>query len=155
MNCSDAVLFGFGIVEQCTKRDKILNFIMSEATEAGIHGANLSLLSDLMKLQLSGINEPQQPLSSLIYPTSKFDIQKPLPYFLQDSALSSKIMVHPDGQITFMGTVIQLKDLLSVVAESYSSKYSHKGEKPSMLVPHFSRYKYVDYLDLFKLQPIK
>ncbi|RDX71685.1 hypothetical protein CR513_48928, partial [Mucuna pruriens] len=138
-NYSNAVLFGFGIVEQCNKHDKILNFLMSETAEAGIDGANLSLLSDLMKLQLSGIDEPQQPLSSLIYPTSKFDIQKPLLYFLQDSTLSSTITVHPDGQITFMGTVIDLKDLLSVVAESYLPKCSHKGEKKSMLVPHFSR----------------
>ncbi|TKY62483.1 hypothetical protein E2542_SST12339 [Spatholobus suberectus] len=138
-NCSNAVLLGFGIVEQCTKHDKILNFLMSETAEAGIDGANLSLLSDLMKLQLSGIDEPQQPLSSLIYPTSKFNIQKPLLYLFQDSALSSKITVHPGGQITFMGTAIELKDLFSVVAESYLSKCSHKGEKLSMLVPHFSR----------------
>ena len=65
-NCSNAVLLGFGIVDQCTKRDEIINLLMSETAEAGIDGANLSLLSDLMKLQLSGIDETQQPLSSLI-----------------------------------------------------------------------------------------
>ncbi|CAJ1906231.1 unnamed protein product [Sphenostylis stenocarpa] len=138
-NCSNAVLFGFGIVEQCTKRIEITNLLMSETAEAGIDGANLSLLSDLMKLQVSGIDESQQPLSSLIYPTNKFIIQKkPLLHFVQDSALSSKIMVHPDGQITFMGSPIELKDLLSVVAESYLSKCSAKSEKKTMLVPHFS-----------------
>lgn len=149
-NCSNAVLFGFGIVEQCTKRDEIINMLMSETAEAGIDGANLSLLPDLMKLQLAGIGESQQPLSSLIYPTNKFIIQKLLLPLVQDSALSSKITVHPDGQITCMGTAIQLKDLLSVVAESYISKSSGKGEKQSMLVPHFSWYKYVDHLDFFK-----
>lgn len=154
-NCSNAVLLGFGIVDQCTKRDEIINLLMSETAEAGIDGANLSLLSDLMKLQLSGIDETQQPLSSLIYPTSKFNILKPLLYFVQGSALSSKITVHPDGQMTFMGTAIELKDLLSVVAESCLSKWSRRDEKQSMLVPHFSWYKYVDHLDLFKLQPIK
>lgn len=149
------MLLGFGIVEQCTKHDKILKFLKSGTAEAGIDGANISLMSDLMKLQLSGIDEPQQPLSSgssLFYPNGKFDIQKPLLYFLQDSALASKITVHLDGQITFMGTEIQIKDLLSVVAESYLSKNLHKGEKHSMLIPHFSRYKYVD---LFRLQPPK
>ncbi|KAL2344547.1 hypothetical protein Fmac_005832 [Flemingia macrophylla] len=130
---SNALLFGFGIVEQCTKLDKILNLLKSETTEAGIDGANLSLLSYLMKLQLSGINEPQQTLSPLLYPTYKFDIHKPLLHFVQDSALSSKITVHPDGQITFMGTAIELKDLFSVVAESYLSKCSPKGGKQSML----------------------
>jgi len=149
-NCSNAVLFGFGIVEQCTKRDEIINILMSETAEAGIDGASLSLSQDLMNLHLSGIGESQQPLSSLIYPTNKFIIQKPLLHLLQDSALSSKIMVHPDGQITFMGTAIQLKDLLSVVAESYISKSSLKGAKQSMLVPHFSWYKYVDHLDFFE-----
>ncbi|KAK7378325.1 hypothetical protein VNO80_03764 [Phaseolus coccineus] len=137
-NCSNAVLFGFGIVEQCTKRDEIINILMSETAEAGIDGANLSLLPDLMKLQLAGIGESHQPLSSLIYPTNKFIIQKPLLPLVQDSALSSKITVHPDGRITFMGTAIQLKDLPSEVAESYLSKRSGKGEKQSMLVPHFS-----------------
>ncbi|XP_027349977.1 uncharacterized protein LOC113861385 isoform X6 [Abrus precatorius] len=138
-NCSNAVLFGFGIVEKCTKHDKILKFLMSETAEAGRDGANLSLLSNLMKLQSSGIGESQQSLSSLIYPHSNFNIRKPLLYLVQDSALSSKITVHPDGQITFMGSGIELKDLLTVVAESYLSQRSHRGEKRSMLVPHFSR----------------
>lgn len=142
-SCSNAVLLGFGIVEQCTKHDKISKQLKSGTAESRIDGANISLMSDLMKLQLSAIDEPQQPFSfdssSLLYLNDKFDIQKPLLYFLQDSALTSKITVHLDGQITFMGTKIQMKDLLSVVAESYLSKSLHKGEKHSMLVPHFSR----------------
>ncbi|WVY94461.1 hypothetical protein V8G54_033549 [Vigna mungo] len=88
---------------------------MSETAEAGKDGANLSLLSKLKKLQLSGNGEFQQPLSSLIYPSNQFIIRKPLLHLVQASALSSKITVHPDGQITFMGTAIELKDLLSVV----------------------------------------
>ncbi|XP_027349973.1 uncharacterized protein LOC113861385 isoform X2 [Abrus precatorius] len=146
-NCSNAVLFGFGIVEKCTKHDKILKFLMSETAEAGRDGANLSLLSNLMKLQSSGIGESQQSLSSLIYPHSNFNIRKPLLYLVQDSALSSKITVHPDGQITFMGSGIELKDLLTVVAESYLSQRSHRGEKRSMLVPHFSRF-HMDRVDI-------
>ncbi|BAT85408.1 uncharacterized protein HKW66_Vig0050260 [Vigna angularis] len=137
-NCSSAVLFGFGIVAQCTKRDNIINLLMSETAEAGKDGANLSLLSKLMKLQLSGNGESRQPLSSLIYPSNQLIIQKPLLHFVQASALSSKITVHPDGQITFMGTAIELKDLVSVVAESYLSKSSQKGEKQFILVPLFN-----------------
>jgi hypothetical protein len=151
-SCSNAVLLGFGIVEQCTKHDKISKQLKSGTAESRIDGANISLMSDLMKLQLSAIDEPQQPFSfdssSLLYLNDKFDIQKPLLYFLQDSALTSKITVHLDGQITFMGTEIQMKDLLSVVAESYLSKSLHKGEKHSMLVPHFSRYKFVHLFQL-------
>ncbi|CAJ2633183.1 unnamed protein product [Trifolium pratense] len=139
------VLLGFGIVEQCTKHDKISKHLKSGTAESRIDGANISLMSDLMKLQLSAIDEPRQPFSSdsssLLYLNDKFDIQKPLLYFLQDSALTSKITVHLDGQITFMGTEIQMKDLLSVVAESYLSKSLHKVEKHSLLVPHFGRVK--------------
>ncbi|CAI8592233.1 unnamed protein product [Vicia faba] len=119
------------------------NLLKSGTAESRVEGANISLLLDLMKLQLSAINEPHQPFSSdsssLLYLNDKFNIKKPFLYFLQDSALTSKVTVHLDGQITFMGAEIQMKDLLSVVAESYLSKRLHKGEKLSVLVPHFSR----------------
>lgn len=128
-------------MEQCTKHDKIVQFIKSGTAEAGIGGLHISLLSDLMDLQLSGIDEPQPPLTSLIFPNSKSYFQKPLLDIFQDSALSSKITVHPDGQVTFMGTAIEMRNLISVVAESYLSEKSHKGVKQSMLVPHFRRYK--------------
>lgn len=139
--------FGFGIIERCSEHDKILQCIMSESAEAGIGGVHISLLSDLMGLQLPGIDEPQKPLTPLI-PKSKFFIPKLLLDIFQDSAFSSKITVHPDGQVTFMGTAIEMKDLLSVVADSYLLR---KGEKQSMLVPHFSRYKFVE---LFRTQLI-
>lgn len=151
-SCSNAVLLGFGIVEQCTKHDEISNFLKSGTAEGRKDGANISLMLDLMKLQLSALDESRQPFSSdssLFYPNDKVDIQKPLLYFLQDSALTSKITVHLDGQITFMGTEIQMKDLLSVVAESYLSKKLHKGEKHSVLVPHFNRYKYVNLFNMW------
>ena len=95
-----------------------------------------------MDLQLSDIDERQRLFTPLSYQNGS--IPKPLLDIFQDSALSSKIEVHPDGQVTFMGSVIQMKDFLSVVAESYLSEISHKGEKQSILVPHFSRYKYVN-----------
>ncbi|XP_014514355.1 uncharacterized protein LOC106772456 [Vigna radiata var. radiata] len=129
------VHFGFGIVEQCSQQDKILQCIMSESAEAGIGGVHISLLSGLVDLQLSGIDEPQKPLTPVI-PESKFFIPKLLLDIFQDSAFSSKVTVHPDGQVTFMGTAFEMKDLLSVVADSYLLR---KGERQFMLVPHFSR----------------
>lgn len=132
------VPFGIGIVEQCTEHNKFVQFTMSESAEAGIGGIHISLLSDLMDLQLSGIDEPQKRLTPLI-PKSKFFIPKILLDIFQDSAFSSKITVHQDGQVTFMGTAIEMKDLLSVVADSYLSEHVLKGEKQSMVVPHFSR----------------
>ncbi|CAK8542111.1 unnamed protein product [Lathyrus sativus] len=138
-SCSNAVLLGFGIVEQCTKQDTVSNLLKSGTAESRTDGVNISLLLDLTKLQLSAINEPQQPFSSdsssLLYLNDKFNIKKPLLYFLQDSALTSKVTVHLDGQITFMGAEIQMKDLLSVVAESYLSKSLHKGERKFVMYP--------------------
>ncbi|KAL5069320.1 hypothetical protein RYX36_020207 [Vicia faba] len=131
-------LFGFGAVDQCTEHDKTLHCITSEAAEAGIGGDRKALLSDLMSLQLSGIDIPQISLHPLIYPNRTFYISKPLLDIFQDSALSSKITAHPDGQVTFMGTEIEMKDFLALVAESYLSESTHKGEKQSMLVPHFT-----------------
>ncbi|KAK7392398.1 hypothetical protein VNO78_20837 [Psophocarpus tetragonolobus] len=127
--------FGYGITEQCALQDKISQCITSESAEAGMGGVHISLLPDLIDLQLSGIDEPQTPLTPLI-PKCKFFIPKLLLDIFQDSAFSSKITVDPDGQVTFMGTAVEMKHLLSIVARSYLFR---KGEKQSMLVPHFSR----------------
>ncbi|MED6181144.1 hypothetical protein PIB30_016900 [Stylosanthes scabra] len=133
------VLLSSGIVEQCTKRDKILQVLQSRTAEQGIDGENLSLLLDLTNLQLTGIYKAQQRFSSPFWPNSEVYIPKPLLEFVQDSAITSKITVHPDGQVTFMGTAIEMKDFLAAVAESYLSENSHKGETKSMLVPYFDR----------------
>ena len=133
------VHFSAGIVDHCTECDKTLQCITSETAEAGLGGVHKALLSDLMGLRLSGIDMPQISLPALIYPNKTFGISKSLIDIFQDSSLSSKITVHSDGQVTFMGTEIEMKDLLAVVAEAYLSEHRHKGEKQSMLVPHFSR----------------
>ncbi|RYR70923.1 hypothetical protein HN51_023217 [Arachis hypogaea] len=88
------------------------------------------------------IDECQQLFTPLSYQIS--DTLKPLLDVFQDPALSSKIQVHLDGQVTFLGSAIEMKDFLSLVAESYFSQISYVGEKQSILVPHFSRYNFVD-----------
>ncbi|XP_028762216.1 uncharacterized protein LOC114720731 isoform X1 [Neltuma alba] len=138
--CPDAVLFGFGIVEKCTKHDKIVQFLKSSASETEISEEHRSLMSDSMDFQLLGTDVPQQPFStSLIYPNSKIDIRRILLEFIGDSAFSPDILVHPEDLVSFLGAGSAMKDFLSIVAESYLSKNSHKGEKHSLLVPYFSR----------------
>lgn len=138
--CPDAVLFGFGIVEKCTKHDKIVQFLKSGASEAEIRDECISLMSDSMDFQLLGTHVPQQSFStSLIYPNSQIDIRRFLLDFIGDSAFLSNILIHPDGLVSFLGTGSEMKDFLSVVAESCLSKSSCRGEKHSLLVPHFSR----------------
>lgn len=150
-NNPDSILFSFGIAEQCTKQEKILNFLRSGPSEAERSELDMSLLSDLMGLQALTTDAYQQPFApSLFYPSGRLYAQKPLLDFVGDLARSSKVTVHPDGQVLFMGTGVEVKDLLSVVAEFYLSRNSPNWRKLSMLVPHYSRY---GCLDLFCFQP--
>ncbi|XLR12092.1 hypothetical protein S83_040030 [Arachis hypogaea] len=68
------------------------------------------------------IDECQQLFTPLSYQIGY--TLKPLLDVFQDPALSSKIQVHPDGQVTFLGFAIEMKDFLSLVAESYLSQIS-------------------------------
>ncbi|QHO25449.1 uncharacterized protein DS421_12g381170 [Arachis hypogaea] len=61
------------------------------------------------------IDECQQLFTTLSYQIGY--TLKPLLDIFQDPALSSKIQVHPDGQVTFLGSAIEMKDFLSLVAE--------------------------------------
>lgn len=88
-----------------------------------------------MPLQLSGIDIPQNSLHPLIYPNRKFYISKHLLDIFQDSALSSKITAHSDGQVIFMGIEIDMKDFLVLVTESYLSEITHRGEN-SLCLSH-------------------
>ncbi|XP_062143502.1 uncharacterized protein LOC133851189 [Alnus glutinosa] len=136
----DSILFSFGIVEQCTKQEKILNFLRSGPSEGERSELDMSLLSDLMGLQALTTDVYQQPFApSLFYPSGRLYAQKPLLDFVGDLARSSKVTVHPDGQVLFTGTGVEVKDLLSVVAEFYLSRNSLTWRKQSMLVPHYSR----------------
>ncbi|EXB39325.1 hypothetical protein L484_025020 [Morus notabilis] len=129
------MLFSSVIAEHCTRHEKILQFLMSGATEPEGGTVDLALLSELMVLQSLRIDSQQQP-SPLIYPSTY--AQKPLLDFVGDLMGSSRITIHPDGRVSFNGTGTEVKDLLSVVAEFYLSKSSATWEKQSMLVPHYS-----------------
>lgn len=147
----DSILFSFGIAEQCTKHEKILNFLKSRPSGAERSELDMSLLSDLLGLQALTTDVYQQPFApSLIYPSCRLYAQKPLLDFVGNLARSSNVTVHTDGRVLFKGTEVEVKDLLSVVSEFYLSRNSPKWRKPSMLVPHYSRY---GCLDLFCFQP--
>ncbi|KAF7804777.1 uncharacterized protein G2W53_043888 [Senna tora] len=91
----------------------------------GIAGADggrvhVASLSELIDLQLLGIDETQQIMS--------FYVPKPLLNYLGESVLShSKLTHHPDAlNLTFMGS-------------SADITYSPKGQNKFMLIPHFTR----------------
>ncbi|XP_059625808.1 uncharacterized protein LOC132268911 [Cornus florida] len=157
----NSILFSFGIAQQCTRHEKILQFLMSGSSEAERGGLDLSVLSDLMGLEALTINIHQQPYApdhrswfhyagaqpSLIYPSSEVCSPKPLVDLVGDLASSPEVMLQrqPDGQVSFMGSGTEMKDILSVIVGLYLSKNSTTGRKQSMLVPHFNR---VDTSDL-------
>lgn len=132
-----SLLFSFEIAEKCTRHEKILQFLTSQASEPEKSGMKMSLLSKLMELEALKIDAHQHP-TPLIYPNTELFLD-----FVGDLVDSSRITVYPDGQVLFNGTGTEMKDLLSVVAEFYLAKNSSKWKKQSMLVPHYTRYLWV------------
>ncbi|KAF9606591.1 hypothetical protein IFM89_026853 [Coptis chinensis] len=157
----DSMHFSFGISEHYTRREKIMQYLVSGSSVSDKDGLDFSLLSSLTGLQTSAIemrlrslgvhgdgrylyevgDDESQP--SVVYP-SDYYMQKPLLDPMADSALFSKIRVHPDGRALFTGTEIEMKDFISVFAEFYPSKKSVEWRKQSLLVPHFTRYGYLN-----------
>ncbi|XVF21822.1 hypothetical protein REPUB_Repub12eG0123000 [Reevesia pubescens] len=135
----DTALFSFGIAEKCMRHEKMLKFLMSESDEVEKGELDLSLLSDLMGLQPLMFGVHQQPYSSsLIYPSSKIDAQKPLLDFVGEMVRDSKIKFNPDGRVVLTGSGTEMKDILSIVAEFYLSSNSTKWRNQLALVPHFN-----------------
>eukprot|EP00258_Populus_trichocarpa_P024265 XP_024440284.1 uncharacterized protein LOC7466273 isoform X1 [Populus trichocarpa] len=136
----DSVLFSFGIVEKCTRQEKILQFLMSESNKLERDGFDLSLLSELMGLQTVMFDAQQLSHSPLIYPSGQLDAPKSLVDFVADMVCSSKLTVLPDGRVLLTGSGTEMKDVLSTVAEFYLSKNSTMWKKQSMLIPKLTRF---------------
>ncbi|KAF5930363.1 hypothetical protein HYC85_031236 [Camellia sinensis] len=138
----NSVLFSFGIAEQCSRHEKIMQFLMSGSNEVEGCELDMSMLSSLMGPQALTRNNLYgagvQP--SLIYhPSNEFYAPLPLLELIGDLARRSKIELNADGQVSFTGDSTKLKDILLVVAEHYLSENSTKWRKQSMLIPHFNR----------------
>ncbi|KAK6260131.1 hypothetical protein QQP08_001623 [Theobroma cacao] len=132
--------FSFGIAEKCMRHEKILKFLMSGSNEVEKGELDLSMLSELMGLQPLMFGVHQQPYaSSLIYPSSKINAEKPLPDFVGEMVRDSKITVNPDGRVILTGSGTEMTDILSIVAKFYLSRNSTKWRKQLALVPNFNR----------------
>ncbi|PIA39301.1 hypothetical protein AQUCO_02600032v1 [Aquilegia coerulea] len=150
----NSILFSFGISEHYTKRQKIMQYLMSGSSET--EKDRLDLLSSLTGMQTSAIEMRLRSLlsrddgvclfedgddesrSSIVYP-SNFYAQKQLLDPVADLAQLSKMTVHPDGRVLFTGPEVEMKDLLSIFSEFHMSKNLVKENKQPMLVPHFTR----------------
>lgn len=154
----DSVLFSFGIAEQCTKREKILKFLMSGSNIAEGGSLNISLLSDLMGLDTVAVELLPQPYvprhdnfclyeigmdgsQHLLHHQRRFYAPEPLLDFVQNLSHNSIMTVNSDGQVWFMGSGSEMKNLLSIAAEFNMSKRPTNHDRKSMLVPYFTRYR--------------
>ncbi|GMI69377.1 hypothetical protein like AT4G02920 [Hibiscus trionum] len=136
----DTELLSFGIAEKCRRHEKILKFLMSGSNELEKGELDLSLLSDLTGLQPVMFGMHQQPYDSyLIHPSSKIDSQMPLLDFFGEMLHNSKVYINPDGQVVLTANGVEMKDVLSIVAEFYLSSNSTTWRKQSSLVPYFDR----------------
>ncbi|KAK6940863.1 hypothetical protein RJ641_030394 [Dillenia turbinata] len=146
LDAKDSVLLSSSIAEKCARHEKILQHLGSGSSDAERERLDMSLISELVGLQMQRNNMHQRPLASPIYGSQaqplllypRTEVQKPLLEFVQNLTCSSKLVVGPGGQISFMGTRGEMKDFLKLVAEFYISKDLTGSNKNFLLVPQFS-----------------
>ncbi|KAK6937491.1 hypothetical protein RJ641_030999 [Dillenia turbinata] len=144
--CPESVLLSSSIAEKCTRHENILQHLGSGSSDAERERLDMSLISELMGPQMRRNDMHQRSLASpiygsqaqplLLYPSS--EIRKPLLEFVQNLTCSSKLVVGPGGQISFMGTRGEMKDFLTLLADFYVSKDLTGSKKNFQLVPQFS-----------------
>lgn len=137
-NQGDSLIFGSSSEEEFKKYEKVSEFLVPCPSEDNKCALNLPDLRGLQELKTQRCRGPLA--TSHIFPSCEFDAQEPVMDFVGELIRSSKITIHPDGQIFFTETGTKIKDLLSVVAEFYLSKNSLSWSKQSILVPNYARY---------------
>ncbi|CAM8973637.1 unnamed protein product [Rhodiola kirilowii] len=153
---SNSVLFSYGVAENGTRREEVVQFLTSRSNEVNENMLNPNLLSDLMGLQTltsEWLQSPTAPYdyvssqsdadaenrSSFVYPTGLLYAKKPLLDFVGNLAHDSNLVFGQDGQVLFTGTGSEMKDLLSFVAEFYLPKSPTTLRKKQSVVPYFRR----------------
>lgn len=149
----NSALLSFGISENCTRRDQLLQYLLSATSDVEKYGLDYSVVSSLIGVQADATEMRLQSLvhrvdgicpyelmgtdnlSDIIYP-SDFTAQRPIIDCVRNLPQSPRFTVHPDGGALFTGTETEMKDILSVFTEFHISS---KWKKQPMLVPHFTR----------------
>ncbi|KAL8167687.1 hypothetical protein V2J09_009186 [Rumex salicifolius] len=147
----DSVLLSFGISERCVRHEKVMKFLMSGTSGAEREGLDFSAMSELIEFQLT-ITEMHQNHASTVgsrsdshvelepsfaYPNGTIHAQECLQNFMDDFLHHPDMSINPDGKISFVGSAIEMRDLLSVLAEFYLPKGSARWSRQMMLVPQF------------------
>lgn len=132
------MIFSSRFEEEFKRCEKVLESLVSCPSEEEKYALNLPDLRGLQELKTQHCRGPVA--TSLIFPSCEFDAPEPIMDFVGELIRSSKITIHPDGQILLTETGTKIKDLLSVVAEFYLSKNSLSWSRQSILVPKYDRY---------------
>lgn len=152
----DSVLFSFGVAEQCSRHEKILNILTSSSNVTDGDDMDISLISDLMGFQPVVVDmcpQPECPMNDevslygigadetekIIRPQKQLYVPQPLLDFVGNLSQTSSITVHPNGHVSFAGSAVEMKNLQSIVAEFDLHKSLSNGSRKEMVVPYFTR----------------
>lgn len=128
-----SLLLGFGIAEQCTRQEKILELLAGGSVEVEDGLLDLSMLYDLMGPRQLITDSAQQPCSkwcfcdaeseqSLIYPARELYLNEPVLNLVRDRSSCRENAFHP------------------AISNLYFSKNTIPSSRRTMLVPFFERY---------------
>lgn len=146
----DSILFSIGITKQCTRQREILEFLRYVSSEVERGGPDMSLLTDLMGLEVTADEMFRHPLKpkyglyiqdafcqpTLLFPSSEICSEKPLMDMVADLDYNSDLMVYFDGEVAG-GRRIETMDIHSIIAELNLPNNSMKWRNQSILVPQF------------------
>ncbi|KAH6796555.1 hypothetical protein C2S52_021109 [Perilla frutescens var. hirtella] len=136
-----SLLLGFGIAEQCTRQEKILELLASGSIEVEDGLLDLSKLYDLMGPQGLITDSTQQAFTSC----SKWccrdaESEQSLIYPARELYLNEPILDVVGGRSSCReNTFHDLSDILPVISDLYFPKNIVKSSQRTMLVPYFER----------------
>lgn len=141
-----SLLLGFGIAEQCTRQEKILELLASGSIEVEDGLVDLSMLYHLMGPRQLMTDSAQQPFTScsewclcdaeseqsLIYPARELYLHEPALDLVGDRSSCRENTFHPTGD--------DMTHVVPAVSDFYFSKNTFTSSRRTMLVPYFERY---------------
>ncbi|GAB4829774.1 hypothetical protein Ancab_019429 [Ancistrocladus abbreviatus] len=147
MNVQDSVLLGSGIAKKLAEREMLLQFLVSGSSGIDKDRLDVLLLFDLMRLEAAKLHSQLQCAAdfgsdnyaglrhSVFFPSGNSHFLEPRHNFVHDFLLHSAVSINPDGQIVIRDATVEMRDLVSVLAEFYLARESTWKQK--LIVPHF------------------
>ncbi|XP_047942208.1 uncharacterized protein LOC125189067 isoform X2 [Salvia hispanica] len=136
----ESLLLGFGIAEQCTRHEKILELLASGSIKVENGLLELSMLYDMMGPRNLITDSAQQPLTScgercicaaesLVYPARELYMNEPKLNIVGDrSSCREHMLQHMGDDMTHM---------VPIISDLHFSKNTVTSRRRAMLVPYF------------------